>query len=133
MGSHGFLVHSALPFQEAAATRPASAPNAVDYSYKLGSLQTHLTACRKVKHLFYWLDHAAFGKRLSAPGPAKHPVYLEDLPKGAGEYPSLDNCAAKRHMVTAGCALSQYLWLRRAVHDGWQRSSGDTPSMTLPT
>src|SRR5277367_3209712 len=95
----GFVFTRALPFQKAV-TADAPVPETVDYYDKLGVTKTinaagtytYLTGCTMPPSVQAAVALAA-----------KHPVYLADLQKAAGEYLARQlRCEAA--MVTAGAA-----------------------------
>ena len=94
----GFLFARALPFQKAVAPEPV--PDAVDYYDKLGITKrinaagtyTYLTGSLMPPSVQAAVAHAA-----------KHPVFLEELQKAAGEYLA-QKLRCEAAMVTAGAA-----------------------------
>jgi len=99
MALSGFVVTRALPFPKGAAATEA-APEAVDYYDKLGVTKTINAA-----GTYTYLTGSTMPPSVQAAVAlaAKHPVYLEDLQKAAGEYLARQlRCEAA--MVTAGAA-----------------------------
>src|SRR5580693_5623755 len=124
MALTGFAFTRALPFQEAAATRQPLT-GAVDYYDKLGVTKTINAA-----GTYTYLTGSTMPPSVQAAVAlaAKHPVYLEDLQKAAGEYLARQlRCEAA--MVTAGAASAITL----ATAACMTVANGSTASHAMPT
>jgi L-seryl-tRNA(Ser) seleniumtransferase len=124
MALTGFVFTRALPFQEAAATRQPLT-GAVDYYDKLGVTKTINAA-----GTYTYLTGSTMPPSVQAAVAlaAKHPVYLEDLQKAAGEYLARQlRCEAA--MVTAGAASAITLATAACV----TVANGSTASHAMPT
>ncbi len=95
----GFAFTRLLPFQESAAAA-APVPEAVDYYDKLG-----ITKVINAAGTYTYLTASTMPPSVQAAVAlaAKHPVYLEDLQKAAGEYLARQ-LRCEGAMVTAGAA-----------------------------
>ena len=99
MALSGFVVTRALPFPEGVAA-PAPVPEVVDYYDKLGVTKTINAA-----GTYTYLTGSTMPPSVQAAVAlaAKHPVYLADLQKAAGEYLARQ-LRCEGAMVTAGAA-----------------------------
>jgi L-seryl-tRNA(Ser) seleniumtransferase len=99
MALAGVALTRVLPFQQGA-TAAASAPEAVDYYDKLG-----VTKVINAAGTYTYLTASTMPPSVQAAVAlaAKHPVYLEDLQKAAGEYLARQ-LRCEGAMVTAGAA-----------------------------
>jgi uncharacterized pyridoxal phosphate-dependent enzyme len=124
MALTGFVFTQALPFQEAGAIHQPLT-GAVDYYDKLGVTKTINAA-----GTYTYLTGATMPPSVQAAvaQAAKHPVYLEDLQKAAGEYLARQlRCEAA--MVTAGAASAITL----ATAACMTMANGSTASHAMPT
>jgi uncharacterized pyridoxal phosphate-dependent enzyme len=124
MALTGFVFTKALPFQKAGAIHQPLT-GAVDYYDKLGVTKTINAA-----GTYTYLTGATMPPSVQAAvaQAAKHPVYLEDLQKAAGEYLARQlRCEAA--MVTAGAASAITL----ATAACMTMANGSTASHAMPT
>ena len=120
----GFVVTRALPFPKAVAVY-APVPEAVDYYDKLGITKT-INAAGTYTYLTGSLMPPSVQAAVAEA--AKHPVFLEDLQKAAGEYLARKlRCEAA--MVTAGAASAVTLGTAACM----TVANGSSASHAIPT
>jgi uncharacterized pyridoxal phosphate-dependent enzyme len=120
----GFVFTRALPFQKAVAA-DAPVPETVDYYDKLGVTKT-INAAGTYTYLTGSLMPASVQAAVAQA--AKHPVFLEDLQKAAGEYLA-QKLRCEAAMVTAGAASAVTL----ATAACMTVTNGSSASHAMPT